>query len=66
MTTTTPAATITAQLRNPGDIFSILLILGGDVVCRAIAQLAGTRIAPVAFSFGARFPATPRTITTTY
>ncbi|KAL4902931.1 hypothetical protein BDW74DRAFT_54664 [Aspergillus multicolor] len=43
---------ISQQLRNPGDIFSVLLILGGDVVCRAIAQMAGAGITPVSFSFG--------------
>ncbi|KAL4784438.1 hypothetical protein BJX76DRAFT_347796 [Aspergillus varians] len=43
---------ISGQLRNPSDIFSVLLILGGDVVCRAIAQLAGTGITPISFSFG--------------
>jgi hypothetical protein len=32
--------------------FTILLLLGGDVVGRALAQLAGGRITPVAFSFG--------------
>lgn len=44
------------QLRSqwilPGDVFSVLLILGGDVVARALAQLAGSGLAPVAFSFG--------------
>ncbi|KAI1629856.1 hypothetical protein EDD37DRAFT_70612 [Exophiala viscosa] len=40
------------QWRNPGDVFSVLLILGGDVVSRALAQLTGTSITPVAFSFG--------------
>ncbi|KAJ5698329.1 hypothetical protein N7462_000334 [Penicillium macrosclerotiorum] len=40
------------QWANPGDIFSVLLLLGGDVVNRALAQLAGTRVSPVAFSFG--------------
>ncbi|KAI0185162.1 hypothetical protein EV127DRAFT_464017 [Xylaria flabelliformis] len=40
------------QLANPSDVFSVLLILGGDVVARALAQLAGSRITPVAFSFG--------------
>lgn len=43
---------LTNQLTNPSDIFSVLLILGGDVVCRAIAQLAGLQVTPVAFSFG--------------
>jgi len=32
--------------------FTILLLLGGDVVARALAQLAGGRFTPVAFSFG--------------
>ncbi|KAI6762455.1 hypothetical protein HG530_008435 [Fusarium avenaceum] len=40
------------QWKNPGDVFSVLLILGGDVVARALAQLVGSRITPVAFSFG--------------
>ncbi|KAA8651596.1 hypothetical protein EYZ11_002215 [Aspergillus tanneri] len=48
---TTPPL-FTNQLNNPTDIFSVLLILGGDVVNRAIAQLAGPRVTPVAFSFG--------------
>ncbi|KAK3177384.1 hypothetical protein K4F52_009822 [Lecanicillium sp. MT-2017a] len=29
------------QWKHPGDIFSVLLILGGDVVARALAQLVG-------------------------
>lgn len=37
---------------QPADIFSVLLILGGDVVNRALAQLVGSRVTPVAFSFG--------------
>ena len=38
---------------NPSNYaFTILLLLGGDVVGRALAQLAGGRITPVAFSFG--------------
>ncbi|KAI9728109.1 MAG: hypothetical protein M1834_007825 [Cirrosporium novae-zelandiae] len=49
-------ADTSSQLRqqwvNPGDIFSVLLILGGDVIQRALAQLSGTVITPVAFSFG--------------
>ncbi|KAI1738027.1 hypothetical protein F4680DRAFT_460126 [Xylaria scruposa] len=40
------------QWSNPSDVFSVLLILGGDVVGRAVAQLAGSRVTPVAFSFG--------------
>ncbi|KAL4878176.1 hypothetical protein BJY04DRAFT_114539 [Aspergillus karnatakaensis] len=32
--------------------FTILLLIGGDIVARALAQLAGGWITPVAFSFG--------------
>ncbi|KAI1123845.1 hypothetical protein F5Y10DRAFT_251007 [Nemania abortiva] len=32
--------------------FTILLLVGGDVVSMALAQLAGGRLTPVAFSFG--------------
>jgi len=31
---------------------SILLVLGPDIVQRALAQLAGSQVAPVVFSFG--------------
>ncbi|KAJ5887711.1 hypothetical protein N7495_007752 [Penicillium taxi] len=41
-----------AQWIHPADVFSVLLILGGDVVARALAQLAGQGLAPVIFSFG--------------
>jgi hypothetical protein len=40
------------QWKNPSDVFSVLLILGGDVVGRALAQVAGSPVSPVAFSFG--------------
>lgn len=52
------------QWGNPRDILSLLLLLGGDIVQKAIAQLVGYQvrpfgqrgpavsIAPVAFSFG--------------
>ncbi|OCH92343.1 hypothetical protein OBBRIDRAFT_455218 [Obba rivulosa] len=48
---------IKSQWENPTDILSILMIIGGDIVQRAIAQLAGPgpgplSFAPVAFSFG--------------
>ena len=58
MSTTTA---LTTQWDNPSDIFALLLLLGGDVVQKAIGQLAGVRfhlfkrsirITPVAFSFG--------------
>lgn len=47
-----PSDAFSAQWRNPGDVFSVLLILGGDIVARALAQLVGSKITPVAFSFG--------------
>ncbi|RPA83516.1 hypothetical protein BJ508DRAFT_197872, partial [Ascobolus immersus RN42] len=40
------------QWTRPQDIFSLLLIVGGDVVGRALAQLSGGPITPVTFSFG--------------
>lgn len=51
-----PAGEFRAQWVTPADVFSVLLILGGDVVARAIAQLAGSGVAPVAFSFGITAP----------
>ncbi|KAF2259665.1 hypothetical protein CC78DRAFT_524479 [Lojkania enalia] len=48
-----PSAAFKAQWASPTNYaFTILLLLGGDVVGRALAQLAGGRITPVAFSFG--------------
>lgn len=51
-----------SQWVNPGDILSLLLLIGGDVIQKSIAQLVGCKInlpmirglsiAPVAFSFG--------------
>ena len=53
---------MTQQWTNPGDIFSLLLLIGGDIVQKALAQLVGFEIrfsknrsvllTPVAFSFG--------------
>lgn len=60
----TPEAELREQWGNPRDILSLLLLLGGDIVQKAIAQLVGYQvrpfgqrgpavsIAPVAFSFG--------------
>ncbi|KAK5378695.1 hypothetical protein LTR11_004390 [Exophiala xenobiotica] len=47
-----PSGEFWTQWKNPGDVFSVLLILGGDVILRALAQLSGSGITPVAFSFG--------------
>ncbi|KAM0330759.1 hypothetical protein ACHAQA_003713 [Verticillium albo-atrum] len=40
------------QWTQPGDAFSVLLLLGGEIVARALAQVAGHGVAPVTFSFG--------------
>lgn len=41
-----------SQWSNPSDILSLLLLLGPDVIQRALAQLVGRRVTTVAFSFG--------------
>ena len=48
----TSIAELKSQWRNPNDILSLLLLLGPDVIQRALAQLVGRRMTPVAFSFG--------------
>ncbi|KAI0919625.1 hypothetical protein AcV5_001639 [Taiwanofungus camphoratus] len=48
-------AAVKRQWQNPNDILTLLMIIGGDIVQRALAQLAGSSsfpVAPVAFSFG--------------
>jgi hypothetical protein len=42
------------QWHNPTNITSVLSVIGGDVIMKALAQLAGgtSVIVPVAFSFG--------------
>lgn len=47
-----PSSELSEQWSHPSDVFSVLLIVGGDVVARALAQLAGSCFTPVAFSFG--------------
>ena len=57
---TTPSDSAAQLLRqqfiNPAEILSVLLIIGGDIVQKACAQLSpgkkGIPITPVAFSFG--------------
>ncbi|PBK87257.1 hypothetical protein ARMGADRAFT_1016762 [Armillaria gallica] len=44
--------TIRGTWQNPSDTLSVLLIIGGDVVLKALAQLAGRPFTPIAFSFG--------------
>ncbi|KAL0564947.1 hypothetical protein V5O48_017089 [Marasmius crinis-equi] len=46
------SSTFASTWQNPSDTLSILLIIGGDIVLQALAQLTGRAVAPVAFSFG--------------
>jgi hypothetical protein len=46
------SSTIRATWENPSDTMTILLIIGGDTVRQALAQLSGPYVVPVAFSFG--------------
>ena len=43
---------VRSQWANPSDVLSLLLLVGGDVVQKALAQTAGRGFTPVAFSFG--------------
>ena len=43
---------LTSQWTNPNDVLSILLIIGGDIVQKALAQTSGGYFTPVCFSFG--------------
>ncbi|KAH6663307.1 hypothetical protein F5X68DRAFT_144521 [Plectosphaerella plurivora] len=47
-----PAEAFRRQWSQPADVFSVLLLLGGEVVHRALGQLAGGKMATVTFSFG--------------
>jgi len=48
-------ARLRQQWSNPNDIFTILMVIGGDIVKVAIAQLCAGKVpylVPVSFSFG--------------
>jgi len=48
-----PANWLLQQYDNPSEVLSILLLIGGDIVQKAIAQLVGRwTVTPTAFSFG--------------
>jgi hypothetical protein len=47
-----PSGEFSEQWTHPGDVFSVLLILGGDVVGIALAQFAGGMPGSPSFSFG--------------
>ena len=40
------------QWKNPSDVLSVLLIIGGDIVQKALAETSGGLFTPVCFSFG--------------
>ena len=43
---------LASQWQNPNDVLTVLLIIGGDIVQKALAQMSGGHLVPVAFSFG--------------
>lgn len=43
---------LAGQWANPSDVLSVLLIIGGDIVQKALAQASGGHFTPVCFSFG--------------
>ncbi|PLB36805.1 uncharacterized protein BDW47DRAFT_132606 [Aspergillus candidus] len=48
-----PAAeSLRQQWQEPSDVFTILLIIGGDIVHRALGAVSGGTLTPVAFSYG--------------
>ncbi|KAK5217906.1 hypothetical protein LTR72_009077 [Exophiala xenobiotica] len=56
-TSSNPQVFFKQQYENPAETFSVLLLIGGDIVQKAIAQLVGYQlrgfyITPTAFSFG--------------
>lgn len=54
MTTTHTRSLLATQWHNPANISSVLSVIGGETIMKALAQLTGGRtiLAPVAFSFG--------------
>jgi hypothetical protein len=47
-----PHVTLSQQWVSPSDILAVLLLIGGNIIQMALAQLSGSHIVPVAFSFG--------------
>jgi hypothetical protein len=43
---------LSAQWSNPSDVLSLLLLIGGDIVQKALANTAGDPLTPICFSFG--------------
>lgn len=48
----TGSAVFREQMKNPSEVFAVMLIIGGDIVQKAIAQMSGKHITLIAFSFG--------------
>lgn len=46
------ASILGAQWTNPSEVTTVLMIIGGDVVQKALAQTTGCWYTPVCFSFG--------------
>lgn len=46
------ASVLRSQWMNPTDVTTVLMIIGGDVVQKALAQTTGCWYTPVCFSFG--------------
>ncbi|KAL9621520.1 MAG: hypothetical protein Q9160_004050 [Pyrenula sp. 1 TL-2023] len=49
---TSSTSQLATQWTNPNDVLSVLLIIGADIVQKAIAQTSGGLFTPVCFSFG--------------
>ncbi|KAM7219055.1 hypothetical protein V8F06_005493 [Rhypophila decipiens] len=49
---TDTVSSLVAQWANPTDVSTILMVIGGDVVQKALAQGTGKMYTPVCFSFG--------------
>lgn len=43
---------LSEQWTNPSDVLSVLMIIGGDIVQKALAESSGGLFTPVCFSFG--------------
>lgn len=48
----TTASDMASQWANPSDITAVAMVIGGDVVQKALAQTTGCWFTPVCFSFG--------------
>ena len=47
-----PTQTLLSTAWQTPNVLPVLLIIGGDVIQKALSQLSGRRLVPVAFSFG--------------